>query len=76
MDLTQVFVALSAAAAVTLTGWATAKAEAAIGTAGMGAMAEKPEIFGKALVFLVIPETIVILGFVVSVLLIFMMGVH
>lgn len=76
MDINQGLVALSAALAVAVSAIATAKAEAAIGTAGVGAFTEKPELFGKALVMLVIPETIIILGFVISILLIFMMGGH
>ncbi len=37
-------------------------------------MAEKEELFGKALILTVIPETIVIFGLVVSLMLIFMLG--
>ena len=40
----------------------------------MGVLAEKPEQGGKTLLFLVIPETIVILGFVVAYLLIQKLG--
>ena len=41
-----------------------------IGTAAVGATAEKPEIFGSVLILTVIPETIVIFGLVVALLLI------
>lgn len=44
------------------TGWAQSK----IGPAGAGVIAERPETFGFMLVFLALPETIVILGFVVA----------
>ena len=44
------------------TGWAQSR----IGSAGAGAIAEKPEMTGIMLVFLAIPETMVILGFVVA----------
>ena len=39
-----------------------------IGAAAVGAMAEKPETLGKGLLFTVIPETLVIFGLVVSIL--------
>lgn len=39
-----------------------------IGSAGSGALAEKPELRGAIIVMLAIPETLVILGFVVAVL--------
>jgi V/A-type H+-transporting ATPase subunit K len=45
-------------------------AEYAIGTAAVGATAEKPEVFGSVLILTVIPETIVIFGLVVALLLI------
>ena len=46
----------------------TAMAQAAIGSAGMGLVAEKPEEFGRALLFLVLPETILIFAFVIAIL--------
>ena len=60
--------ALSAAAAIIGTGIATAITQAAIGSAGMGLLAEKPEEMGRVLLFLVLPETLVIFGFVVAIL--------
>jgi V/A-type H+-transporting ATPase subunit K len=39
-----------------------------IGSAGAGALAEKPEVRGTIIIMLAIPETLVILGFVVAVL--------
>lgn len=48
----------------------TAKAQAAIGAAGAGALAEKPELFVSVLVLVALPETIVILGFVIGFLII------
>lgn len=44
------------------TGWAQSR----IGPAGAGAIAEKPELTGTMLIFLALPETLVILGFVVA----------
>ncbi|MGB9928908.1 MAG: V-type ATP synthase subunit K, partial [Methanosarcina sp.] len=39
-----------------------------IGTAAIGAMAENEGLFGKGLILTVIPETIVIFGLVVALL--------
>jgi V/A-type H+-transporting ATPase subunit K len=44
------------------TGWAQSR----IGAAGAGAVAEKPEVTGSILILVALPETIVILGFVVA----------
>jgi V/A-type H+-transporting ATPase subunit K len=70
-DLTTGLIALSAALAVGLTGFASAIAERQIGSAAVGAMAEKEELFGKALLLTVIPETIVIFGLAVALILLF-----
>ena len=43
-------------------------AEKEIGTAAIGAMAEKEELFSKGLILTVIPETLVIFGMVVAIL--------
>jgi len=48
---------------------ATGYAEAAIGAAAAGAVAEKPEVANSMLLYLVIPETIIIFSFVIAVLL-------
>jgi V/A-type H+-transporting ATPase subunit K len=63
--------ALGAGIAVGLTGIATGMAEMGIGSAAVGATAENKDMFGLALLFTVIPETIVIFGLVVSLLLLF-----
>jgi V/A-type H+-transporting ATPase subunit K len=63
--------ALGAGLAVGLTGIGTGVAEMAIGSAAVGATAENKDIFGLALLFTVIPETIVIFGLVVGLLLLF-----
>jgi len=62
--------AIAAAIAISVTGFLAAIAEYAIGTAAVGATAEKPEVFGSVLILTVIPETIVIFGLVVALLLI------
>lgn len=64
----RVFLALSAALAVGISAAATAWVQSRIGSAGAGALAEKPELRGAIIVMLAIPETLVVLGFVVAVL--------
>ena len=59
-------VAIGAALAVGLTGLAAGWAEKEIGAATVGAMAEKEGIFGKGIVLMVLPETIVLFGFVIA----------
>ncbi len=59
-------VAASAAFAIAAGALATAYAQAAIGSANAGMLSEKEELAGNALLFLAIPETMVILGFVVA----------
>ena len=63
--------AIGAGLAVGLTGLGTGVAEMAIGSAAVGAVAENKEMFGLALLLTVIPETIVIFGLVVALLLLF-----
>ena len=41
-------------------------AQSRIGPAGLGMAAEKPELQGLALIFLLLPETLVIFGLVVA----------
>ena len=63
--------AIGAGLAVGLTGLGTGIAELGIGAAAVGATAENRDMFGLALLFTVIPETIVIFGLVVALLLLF-----
>jgi V/A-type H+-transporting ATPase subunit K len=63
--------AVAAALAIGLSALATAWVQSRIGSAGTGAIAEKPELRGIVILMLAIPETIVILGFVVAMLLLF-----
>ena len=60
--------AIGAGLAVGLTGIASGIAEKDIGSAAIGAMAENESLFGKGLILTVIPETIVIFGLVVALL--------
>ncbi|MDV0445174.1 hypothetical protein MmiAt1_07310 [Methanimicrococcus sp. At1] len=69
MDITtEGLAALSKAIAIAGTGFASAWAEKVIGAAAVGAMVENESLFGKALVLTVLPETIVIFGLVVAIL--------
>lgn len=63
--------AIAAGIAVGLTGLATGLAEYSIGAAAVGATAENKDVFGLVLLLTVIPETIVIFGLVVGLLLLF-----
>ncbi|MCD4844636.1 MAG: V-type ATP synthase subunit K [Methanosarcinales archaeon] len=65
-------VAIGAGLAVGLSGIASGIAEKDIGAAAVGAMAEREELFAKGLILTVIPETIVIFGLVIAILLIFL----
>ncbi len=60
------FKAISAAVAVGFSAWGTAFAQARIGAAGAGAIAEKPEVAGMIIALEALPELMVVLGFVVS----------
>jgi len=65
-------VAIGAGLAVGLAGIGSGIGESNIGAAAVGAMAEKEEMFGKGLLMTVIPETIVIFGLVIAILLMFL----
>jgi V/A-type H+/Na+-transporting ATPase subunit K len=67
-------IALAAGLAVGLAAIATGMAQARIGAAAMGAMAEKPELAGRAILLVAIPETLVILGFAVAAMIILLLG--
>ena len=68
VDLGTGLVALASGTAIGVSAIAAAIAEKGIGVAAVGAMAEKEELFGKGLVLTVIPETLVIFGLVVAIL--------
>lgn len=63
--------AIAAAAAVAIPALATAWAQSRIGPAISASMAEKPELSTTAILMIAIPETMVILGFVIAVLILF-----
>ncbi len=68
----KVLLAFAAALSVGLCGIATAWAQSKIGSAGCGALAEKPELSGTIIILIAIPETIIILGFVIASMILFM----
>ena len=55
-------IAFSAAIAISVPALATALAQSRIGAAMAGAVAERPELAGSAIIMVAIPETMVILG--------------
>ena len=63
-----VWITLSAALAISLPALATGWAQSRIGPAISASLAEKPELSTTAVLLVAIPETMVILGFVVAVL--------
>ncbi len=65
-SLVAVAKAVSAMLAIALSAWATAYAQSKIGAAGAGAMAEKPEVAGTVFILVAIPETMVVLGFAIA----------
>jgi V/A-type H+-transporting ATPase subunit K len=64
-------IAIAAALAIGLPALGTAIAQSRIGAAGCGTIAEKPDTAGTIILLIAIPETMVILGFVVAVVLVF-----
>ena len=67
-------IAIGAGLAVGLAGIGTGLAQSNIGSAAIGAVAEDDKNFTNGLIFVAIPETVVIFGLVISALLIFVMG--
>jgi len=62
-------IAVGAGLAIGLAGIGTGLAQAGAGAAAVGATAEDPKMFGKGIVFMALPETIVIFGLVIAFLL-------
>ena len=67
------YVAIGAGLAVGLAGLGSGLAEKDIGAAAVGAITENPSLFGRAMIFTVLPETIVIFGLVIAIMAIFVM---
>jgi V/A-type H+/Na+-transporting ATPase subunit K len=66
-------IAIGAGIAIGLSAIATGLAQSRIGAAAMGAIAEKPELTGRAILLIAIPETLVILGFAVAAMIILLL---
>ncbi len=63
--------ALAAAIAVGIAALGTGFAQGKIGAAGVGSITEKPGLLPTILVLMVIPETLIILGFVIAIMILF-----
>ena len=67
-------IAFAATLAIGLPALATGYAQAKIGSAAAGTVAEKPETAGTMIILEAIPETMVSLGFVVAVMVLVTLG--
>jgi V/A-type H+-transporting ATPase subunit K len=72
IGLERALLAIAAALAIGLSALATAWAQSRIGAAGAGTLAEKPELSATVIILVAIPETMVILGFVVAAMILLM----
>ncbi len=66
--------AVGAGLAIGIPALATAWAQGRIGPAAAATLAEKPELSTTAIILIAIPETMVILGFVVAVMILLRSG--
>ena len=64
--------AIGAGVALGIAAYGTAVGEGIAGSSAIGVVAEKPEMMGKALIFVALCETSAIYGFVIAAILIFM----
>ena len=73
VGMTNGLIAIGAGLAVGLGAIGTGLAQARIGSAGAGVIAEKPESLGTVILLLAIPETMVILGFAAAAMMILLL---
>jgi V/A-type H+-transporting ATPase subunit K len=73
VDWQTVLLAFAAALSLGVSALATAWVQSKIGASGAGTLAEKPELTATVIILVAIPETIVILGFVIAAMI--LMGV-
>ncbi len=66
-------IAIGAGLAIGLAALASGMAQSRVGAAAMGAIAEKPELTGRAILLMAIPETLVVLGFAVAAMIILLL---
>jgi V/A-type H+/Na+-transporting ATPase subunit K len=69
-------IGIGAGLAIGLSAIGAGIAERSIGAAAIGAMAEKEELFGKGLIMTVIPESLVIFGLVIAIMIIGLNAAH
>lgn len=62
---------IGAGLAIGLAGLGTGFAQGNIGSAAFGALGEKPELLGAAIILVAIPEVTVVLGFVIAAMALF-----
>jgi V/A-type H+-transporting ATPase subunit K len=74
VDIGTGLVGIGAGLAIGLAALGTGIAQSRIGAAAMGAVAEKEELLGRAILLVAIPETLVILGFAVAAMVIVLLG--
>ena len=67
-------IAIGAALSMGLSALATAWSQASIGAGAMGAVSEKPELSGNVLIWIAIPETLALLGFVIAIMMVLKLG--
>jgi V/A-type H+-transporting ATPase subunit K len=72
--MSTLWIALAAAGAIVGSALATGWAQSKIGASVAAALAEKPELRTTAVLMIAIPETMVVLGFVVAVLILLQVG--
>lgn len=69
----QGLIAIGAGLAVGLAGLGSGLGEKDIGAAAVGAITEDPSLFGRAMIFTVLPETVVIFGLVIAIMCLFVL---
>ena len=74
MDTGDGLLAVGAGLAIGLAALGTGIAQMGIGAAAMGAIAEDDKMFGKGLLLIAIPETLVLFGFLIAFLLYLKIG--
>jgi V/A-type H+/Na+-transporting ATPase subunit K len=70
VDVGTGLIAVGAGLAIGLGAVGAGIGESSIGAAAVGAMAEKEEMFGKGLLFTVLPESLIIFGLVIAIMII------
>ncbi|MHB1830150.1 MAG: ATPase [Candidatus Micrarchaeaceae archaeon] len=75
LDIAAAVAAIGAGIAIAGGAIGTGVAQSAIGSAGLGLVAEKPNEMGRVLLFLVLPETLLIFGFVIAILIMLWAGI-